>query len=95
VGVQAVKVERGMLLLVREDATAVLPERHRLWAVVSVRQTQKGATVRLVGWEPGCSIEATATFPSGIVQDPWTVFSLSPRDLAYIFGKLTAHSKAA
>ena len=79
------QVERGMMLLVREGQTDVLPERHRLWTVTSVRRGAKSSAVKLLRYEDGVIVEATATFPDHLVQEPWQVFALSQNDLGHVW----------
>lgn len=80
---QGVPIEKGQILLVDEGEGRGW--RYKLWAVSSVRKTAKGATVTLLGWSPGCLAKATATFPDGLVAEPWQVFALSQRDLALVW----------
>jgi hypothetical protein len=80
-----VRVERGMVLLIHEPATDCLPERFRLWTVSRVSARAKGVNVTLLGWEPHCLAEATATFPDGLVAAPWQVFALSQGDLRHVY----------
>lgn len=82
---RAEPVEKGQVLLVKEPASGSLPERYKLWTVASVRTTAKGASVKLLGWSPGVLAEATATFPGGVVVEPWQVFGLSQPDLALVY----------
>lgn len=82
-----VPVEKGMVLLIREPERNGLPERFKLWTVSSVRKTAKGASLKLLGWTPGILMEATATFPDGLVKEPWQVFGLSQRDLKLVYSR--------
>lgn len=80
-----VTVERGMLLLVKNEPREgmELPVRYELWTVTSVR----GASVKLLALSGGTRMEATATFPGGVVADPWRVFGPSQNDLALVWSR--------
>lgn len=85
-----VNVETGMMLLYRNEIQFG-PEtvvRYELMCVTAVRKMAKGAKVTLLSHSPGCSVKSTATFPDGLVADPFRVFALSHRDLAYVWSKL-------
>jgi hypothetical protein len=71
------------MLVVREEwkTKLNLPVRFQWWVVKSLR-TLKGGTVKatLIHADDTLSAEATATFPNGVVRDPWRVARLSQRD---------------
>ena len=88
---KSVQVEKGMLLLVREEADyRASGFKYDLWAVTSVRWAGKRASLKLLRHSPGATIEATATFPDGEVREPWVVFSLSENDYATVYKALSA-----
>lgn len=90
----------GMILLQKEVPDQVildtneywLPTRYRLWTATRVRtgSTRTGlkVTAELVAYEDGSMMKATVTFPDGVVRDPFRVFTLSARDLAFVYEKL-------
>lgn len=88
---KSVQVEKGMILLVREEASyRESGFKYDLWAVTSVRRSGKRASLKLLRNSPGAIIEATATFPDGEVRDPWFVFDLSQGDYATVYKALSA-----
>jgi hypothetical protein len=74
------RVSEGLLLVIRQE----LGEKVRFdwWCVKSVRQPKKNGdvTATLVSGTESISATATATFPGGIVADPWRVVKLPQRD---------------
>lgn len=78
-------VREGMLLAVRDERLSRV--KYDLWAVKRVgRLTQKGhVTVTLISAERTLQAEATATFPDGVVRDPWRVVWFSEGDRKQIW----------
>lgn len=84
----APKVERGMILLYEnESPNGALPTRYELLTVASVRQTKKGASVKLVRNADFATIDYSATFPDAEVREPFKVFGLSQNDLGHVWSK--------
>lgn len=65
-----ISVERGMLLLLRDERPSPFPVRYKLWTVTAVRKGAKASKVTLLSFEDKIRMEATATFPGGVVAQP-------------------------
>lgn len=73
-------VEPGMLLVHRRGPVNGMPERFDLWAVKSVRTLRSIARVTLIAHHGYAHSEATASFPDGVVKEPFRIIQFSERD---------------
>jgi hypothetical protein len=89
------RIEAGMVLVHYTPATAVLPERWRLWTVTWVNALNPGRTpARLIAWAPPGYVVAQVTFPDGEVREPWRLLDLSQTELGDLYARTRGFTAA-